>query len=130
MVLVVTKIDLNYQSTVENFEAEELSHELGLNLMMTSSKENTNIYKVFHHLAVQCLKEISSWSEKVSYIQIGRGTFRGLSPSDFLIQYENEEEENEKDRSWQKMFLRKKSKLLDENFHTGAEIFCLSSNIG
>ena len=28
------------------------------------------------------------------------------------------------------MFLRKKSKLLDENFHNGAQTFCLSSTIG
>ena len=46
MVLVMTKMDLFYQATIDASEAEKLSRILAIKLLRTSVKENLNVTKV------------------------------------------------------------------------------------
>jgi len=117
MVLVMTKMDLLYQATMDSFEVEKLSRQLGLHLVKTSVKENLNINKVFCHLASEHLIELNRWTEDAPIIQIGGGGFNGFSQTDFLTRYERnwELEEKEKDKKKRKGILKKKVNFCGDN---------------
>ena len=107
MVLVMTKMDLLYNATIDACEVQKLSQSLAVKLMKTSVKENLNISPVFEFLATQHLSELSQWSvdppiiqvkillflvcvfrdprlSLASAAQIGGGGFSGCSQQDFL----------------------------------------------
>ena len=70
MVLVMTKMDLLYNATIDACEVQKLSQSLAVKLMKTSVKENLNISPVFEFLATQHLSELSQWSVDPPIIQV------------------------------------------------------------
>ena len=70
MVLVMTKMDLLYNATIDACEVQKLSQSLAVKLMKTSVKENLNISPVFEFLATQHLNELSQWSVDPPIIQV------------------------------------------------------------
>jgi len=117
MVLVMTKMDLLYKATVDSFEVEKMSRNLGLHLVRTSVKENLNVDKVFLHLAAQHLSELSQWNKDPPLIQIGGGGgFSGFSQTDFLTRYERNMELEQKGKK-RKVVGMKSVKLCDNSYN-------------
>jgi len=115
MVLVMTKIDLLYQSAVDSFEVEKLSRQLHLHLIKTSVKENLNISKVFLYLASQHLEELNQWTKDAPLIQIESLGINSVTQMDFLTQYERslQLEVTNNNRKKTKSILKKKVNICD-----------------